>query len=255
MPPPDAPNPQTRRALDVFTVALPIAILAALLVAYATSPGFYLRYVLEGQTREQGAVEIITFAALLLAGLLLIPSTLRLLPARRERGGWLAIGVVGSLMLASFFVAGEEIDWGDSWGLWGDAAPKGDMTHLNVHNTSPLPIKSIGSLYLVAVFFALPLAWHVALKTRAAFTGLRHAVPELPVVIAMAIAFGWKLFKSIYVALVGKDNLGQHGDDNFYWNFVEQINEHKELLLATTILCYAIYRLTTPRHIPTEDAT
>lgn len=106
------------------------------------------------------------------------------------------------------------------------------------------------------MFFGLPIAWHLVLCKLDGLAGLRHAVPEWPVVFAMAVAFGWRHFKTVYVAIAGEDNLGTYGDGGFYWSFVEQINEHKEMLLATAILSYAIYRLRPPRIIqaPPEDA-
>jgi len=116
MPDPIQPQvePDRRPILAAFTMAMPLVLIAALLAIYFASQDFYLAYVLEARSREHGAVEIITFAALLAAGLMLTPITLRMLRARHEPGGWLAVGVVASLTLASFFVAGEEIDWGDS---------------------------------------------------------------------------------------------------------------------------------------------
>ncbi len=238
------------RGLTILTVVTPLAIIAALVLSYVISPSFYLTYVLEAEMREYQAVEIATFTLLLLAGLVLVGVVWRLwgLRARWKQPGdvlyrgWYGLGLVFIVMLACFFVAGEEIDWGDSYGWWGENPPKGDREMLNLHNTSPLPIKSMGSLFLVVVFFVLPLAW--ALRDRVKLpTGLGIVIAEWPVVVAMAVAFTWRLSKNIYVSSVGKDNLGVHGDGGLYWDFVEQLNEHKELLVAVALFFYAVWMI------------
>ncbi len=248
---PDA-TPDRPLALTVLTLALPVAIIAAMVGIYLVDPQFYLAYILEALHRETQAVEIGTFIFLVLAGLGLIGAVWRQARhwrATREPGSGLALGILVLVMLACFFVAGEEIDWGDTWGLWGKNAPKGDLVALNLHNTSALPIKSLGSLFLIVVFFGLPLAW--ALRDRLKLpAGLVAAVPQWPVVVAMAIAFAWRLVKNVYILSVGgKGNLGAYGDGGVYWDFIEQINEQKELLIAVALFLYALWRLRATRRL------
>ncbi|MEM8875185.1 MAG: hypothetical protein AAGD32_13125 [Planctomycetota bacterium] len=241
----------TKRILDWVTVALPVALLALLVTTYLIDPRFYLTYVLEFSQRETQVVEIITFACLLLAGLLLVAPTFRLLRSN-DRGKWLTIGIVGSLCLAGFFVAGEEIDWGDSYGLWGDEAPKGDAPALNLHNSSPLPIKSVGNLYLAGIFFGLPALWAFRGKLNLPAVLAPPVVPSIPVVIAMGIAFGWRFLKNVYRMFYEE---GPRPDDpagSFYWGFIEQINEHKEMLIAVALVFYALYHHLPRQHAPEQ---
>jgi hypothetical protein len=260
MRPPDAhvdASHSASRPLAIVSVALPVAIIVALVLTYLLAPAFYLRHVLEAYRRETQAVEIATFVFLVLAGLVLVRAVwrqaVRWRTGREPGSGW-ALGILVLVMLACFFVAGEEIDWGDSWGLWGAAAPKGDLDALNIHNTSALPIKSLGSLFLVAVFFGLPIAW--ALRDRLKLpSGLGAAVPRWPVIVAMALAFGWRLIKNVYVGFVGEANLGAYSDGGLYWQFIEQINEQKELLIAAALFLYAVWRLRATRPPRPADAT
>jgi len=242
-------SPDCPRPLAALTVALPLLIIAALVGLYLIDTRFYLQYILEALHRETQAVEIATFISLVLAGLVLIRAAWRQAVrwrATREPGSGWALGILAVVTLACFFVAGEEIDWGDSWGLWGAAAPKGELDALNIHNTSALPIKSLGSAFLIAVFFGLPIAW--ALRDRLKLPrGLSPAVPRWPVIVAMAIAFGWRLVKNVYVGVVGEANLGAYGDGGLYWDFIEQINEQKELLIAVALFLYAVWRLRATR--------
>lgn len=246
-PPPTQPlaGREPGRAAAVATVALPVLILLTLVGIYLISPRFYLDYILEALKRERQAVEIATFSFLFLGGIVMIAVVARQCRRRRELaepGSTAALVIHALVLLACFFVAGEEIDWGDSWGLWGEQPPKGDLDALNVHNTSSLPIKNLGSAFLIAVFFILPGLW--AIRDRLNLPqGLRPAIAPWPVVVAMAIAFAWRLVKNVYVAYVGEDHLGQYGDGGVYWDFIEQINEHKELLIGVALFLYALWAL------------
>ena len=54
----------------------------------------------------------------------------------------------------------------------------------------------------------------------------------------MACAFAWKEVKKIY-QLIYPD----YEDQQTYIDFFEQINEHKEMLVAVTLLMYGVYRV------------
>ena len=230
---------------DLLACALPLGLITAMLGIYFADRDFYLTYVIEPLRREYQAVEIGTFVFLMLSIPWLLIASRQQWNRRAEPGGWQALTVIVLVLGATVFAFGEEVDWGDTFFHWtAEGSELEDVYALNVHNN--LSVKGIGSAFLFAVFFALPLAWAGRDRWRLA-EGLRPAVPEWPVVFAMAVAFGWRLFKHIYVAIVGKDNLGEYGDDGFYWGFVEQNNEHKEMLIAAALFLYALYRIRATR--------
>lgn len=230
---------------DLLACALPLGLIAALLGTYFIDRDFYLTYVIEPLRREYQAVEIATVLFLFLSIPWLAIAARKQWARRREPGGGQALTVIVLVLMATVFAFGEEVDWGDTFFHWtAEGNELEDVYALNVHNN--LSVKGIGSAFLFAVFFALPLAWAGRDRWRLA-GGLRPAVPEWPVVFAMAVAFGWRLFKHIYVSIVGKDNLGEYGDAGFYWGFVEQNNEHKEMLIAAALLLYALYRVRATR--------
>ena len=246
-----------RRVLAVVTVLLPVVILLTLTVTYLVAPGFYLTYVLHPDHRETQAVEIATFAGLLLAGLLFVPATVTVWRGtrldgggRRDWGGWLAVGVVASLAAAALFTAGEEIDWGDSYGLYGEQRRGGSANKLNLHNASVLPVKSIGNVYLAVVFFALPGLWLLRRRLNLP-ASLGRAVPPWPVVVAMGVAAAWREVKDVYRSATGDVGERRRPPAGIYWDFIEQINEHKELLIAVAFVCFALYLYLPPR----EDDT
>ena len=56
-------------------------------------------------------------------------------------------------------------------------------------------------------------------------------------VTAAGIAFAWKQFKEIYLLVVGKN---EARSSVFYNQFVEQLNEQKEMLFALALLMLSI---------------
>lgn len=249
-PPADDRGPRDQQRVspvDLLACALPLGLIAAMLAVYFIDRDFYLTYVLEPRKREYQAVEIATLLFLFLSLPLLAAAARSQWRSGREAGGRAALVVIVLVLGAAAFAMGEEADWGDTFFDWtreggalGDVPALDDGRALNLHNN--LPIRGIGSAFLVAVFFGLPLLWAGRDRWRMP-AGLRPAVAEWPVVFAMAVAFGWRLVKHVYVTIVGKGNLGVYGDDGFYWGFVEQNNEHKEMLIAVALFLYAFYRL------------
>jgi hypothetical protein len=236
---------QTMSRLDVLAITLPLGLIAALLTIYFINRDFYLTYILEQRRREFQAVEIMTLGFFACAVPLMIAATWRQFKRCRNSGDWMGLIVIGLVMGATIFAFGEEIDWGDTFFGWTrEGGTMDEYYALNLHNN--LPIRGIGSIFLVAVFFGLPVAWAMRERLRLP-DGLRIAAPEKPVVFAMGVAFGWRLIKHIYLAIVGKENIGVYGDDGFYWGFVEQNNEQKEMLIALALLLYALYLVRTVR--------
>jgi hypothetical protein len=95
-------------------------------------------------------------------------------------------------------------------------------------------VQSLGSVFLIVMFFVLPLVWALGLRWPA---GLRTAIAEGPAIACLASAFFWQETKSLYRFL--HEDYAQRAT---YIEFFEQINEHKELLIAVSLLLYAIFR-------------
>ena len=265
------------RVLDTCCWLLPVCSVLVLLIVYALSPGLYLRYFLQPFQREFQVVELVTFGSALAAAAILGWSAAVLWRRDRLRGrirnlpgGALLIAL---LAMASLFFAGEEISWGQSWFGWD--SPDAFLDHqglgeTNLHNIEHMPfsIQTLGSAFLMALLVVLPLLWasRGALRRR----GIElpedwaPAIAEWPVVVVTIFAFVWGWSKGLYVAVVGRDPI----DDEqlvpwfsdmlaryrrpliaspFYMQFVEQVNEQKEMLVAMALLVYALYRVIATR--------
>ena len=229
----------------------PLVLIFVLIGLYAAAPQFYLAYVLESKRREYQAVEIVTFACAIAGSLFMFIAARRLWRQDirpvgkkgrllRDRGGFVVIAVMA---MATFFFAGEEISWGQTYLGWGTPeAYKSISGETNLHNT-PLNVKSIGDWFLVAVCFVLPGLW--AMRGRwCPPASWSPGIAEGPVVFAMAVAFVWRLYKNIYRQWIL--DVAQE-QDVYYMQFIEQINEHKEMLAAVSLLMYGLYRLSAVR--------
>lgn len=244
----------SNQTADIAVAVLPVAILLGLILCYRVDSRFYLAHVLHPHSREYQIVELATFVCSLIGSLLMAAAAWRLwrcspvapgksVPSKLlvRRAGPLLVAVVS---LATFFFAGEEISWGQSYLQWRvPESIKDTMPETNLHNIHGLPISinSLGSLFLLVVFVFLPIAWRWR-KQLGLPTSLAPAIAEWPIVFGMIVAFLWKLFKSCYVLLV--ENYEQR---QFYIEFVEQINEQKEMLAAVCLLFYGLYRLSSLR--------
>jgi len=248
--------------------AAPLAIIALLLGCYLASPDFYLTYVLEESRREYQAVELLTSICGALATALLLYATIRLwrTPSQRlqppgeagpgerllaDRGGAKIIAVI---TLATFFFTGEEMSWGQTYLNWNTPEVLQQQNlETNLHNlkSMPISIQSLGSAFLLCVFVGLPVAWRFREQLHLPKTWT-PAIAEGPVVFSLVVAFAWKLFKSLYRIAVNQD-AQQHS--TFYRDFIEQINEQKELLVAVALLMYALYRVAAVRRLRADRAT
>jgi len=234
-----------RRRHPVWLYMVPVAVPGVLMLIYLISPRFYLDYILYTRHRETQVVEIVTVGAALAAGALLLWQGWVL--ARRQkgplrgrgrgRGGAAIIGLIG---LATLFFAGEEMSWGQSYFRWETPEPYRELSgETNLHNTD-LPVNSLGSVFLVVMFFVLPLMWTLRWPRPlpGSLPGWRPAIAEAPVIFCMACGFAWKEVKTLY-RWVNPD----FEDIQIYHDFFEQLNEHKELLVAVALLMYAVYRI------------
>ncbi|MHC4414930.1 MAG: hypothetical protein ACYS0G_06575 [Planctomycetota bacterium] len=225
---------------SVLAYCLPVVLVGLLSAIYAIAPEFYLDKILHVTYRETQVVEVVTFAAAFCGGLLLIWSAWRLWRLGKRAGGrgeWGGAVLIGMIAVASLFFAGEEISWGQSYLGWTTPETYSRYSHeTNLHNTE-IPVQSLGGVFVVTMFFALPLAWWLPAR-RWLPASWAPAIAEGPVVFSMAVAFVWKEFKHVYRLLVPDAR-----DVTFYQEFVEQINEQKEMLVAVTLLMYGLYRV------------
>ena len=266
------------RALGICCCLLPFCSVAVLLIVYALSPEFYLRFFLNRYHREHQVVELVTFVSALSAAALLSWSAAVYWRRYRLRakipglpGGPLLIAMVA---LASFFFAGEEISWGQTWFGWD--SPDAFLDHqglgeTNLHNIEGVPFsfQALGSVFIVTVLIGLPLLWASRGALRRKGVELPEdwapAVAEWPVVVSTVFAFLWGSWKGLYVAVVGRDPIHPEQltpwfadlvaqyrrppiSSPFYWQFVEQLNEQKEMLVAMALLVYAVYRVISMRN-------
>ena len=72
----------------------------------------------------------------------------------------------------------------------------------------------------------------------------RVAVPEGPVWFAMIVAAGWRLVKVVYLKLAPA---GEDTGAPLYTQYIEQINEHREMIIAVALLVYGLFRLSKTR--------
>ncbi|MGI9014362.1 MAG: hypothetical protein ACR2GY_08950 [Phycisphaerales bacterium] len=248
---------------------LPLLLIVMLLAIYMIAPAFYLEHVLQELKREQQVVEIITFLCGLVGSLLILSSAARLLMRSPKwlalRGPAGAAAIMGVIGLAGLFFAGEEISWGQSYFGWETPEEYLEVSiETNLHNRKDIPIsvQGLGSFFLICMFMILPLVWHMERKARDRDPHSRPLLPrawapaiaEGPVVFTFVVAFVWKECKNIYLAVV---DVGDRPDPRFYWDFLEQVNEHKEMLVAVGLLMYGLYRIRatrTTRSIETSQA-
>lgn len=225
----------------ILICSVPPLICLALLGIYLVSPAFYLRHILEEQTRETGLVEITTWIAAFASAFLLWHAAWR----RREPGRKFYYQTAALFLLAvglaAFFLGGEEISWGQTWFGW--ATPETyDSGETNIHNNQVLKrlginVNSLGSLFLIVVFAVFPIVSKVWKKKPPFFQPLEKVVPGALAISFIATGFIWKETKSIYRAFTTD---AQQEASIFYMQFLEQINEQKEMLMALALLVFAV---------------
>jgi hypothetical protein len=220
-----------------FAYVIGPAIVFLLTMTYMFAPDFYLTWVLHHAQREYQVVEVITVAAAFAAAILLGVWVWRAWPnaVGSERLAVLGIAVVA---LASFFFAGEEISWGQTYLGW--QTPDSYLAYAretNLHNTG-IPTQSLGTVFLIVVFFVVPIVWALGQRFHWGLpAGWKVLVAEGPVIACMASALIWQETKGLY-RFIHADYV----ERATYIEFFEQLNEQKELLVAVALLLYAIYR-------------
>jgi hypothetical protein len=214
---------------------MPSGLILFLIASYWLSPQFYLEYIIHPESREFQFVEILTALASLFAGIFLLKYSFALKKEELipSKGGYMLTFVVG---LAALFFFAEECSWGQTYFQWQTPAfYKNFSGESNLHN-SDLPINSMGSWFIAIVFFVLPLA---AKRRFIVNEKLRPVLPDGASIFCMILAFSWKAVKTLYVFFQGGGKPPAH--DTLYYQFIEQINEHKEMLVAVGLLMYALH--------------
>jgi len=250
---------QKKRKICPWTVTaylLPPGLVLGLFVVYLISPKFYLQYILEERNREEQVVEYITVLSAFIGSLALFYSSARLwvLSSSQSladplaenasdppsgfllrRGAALMVLVVG---LASFFLAGEEIDWGTTW--FPELYPTKERT--NFHNRDALISANVlGGIFLISYFFVLPWFWHRRRLVKLPMNWT-PAIPDGPVIAAVAQAYVFKgLIKNIGRKVLVPDEAT--GQPVIYWQYMDQFNEQKEMLIAVALLIFGVGRV------------
>ncbi len=229
------------RAAVVWYV-LPVALVLGLWSVYQLWPGFYLSWIIEARQREWMALEIATVVLAFSASGFLGAAALIRWRAERGQGAWWRAGCwpVAAVALASFFFAGEEISWGQTYLGWGTPAlfrktHGGGETNLHNADLLPIDVRAAANLFLVAVFFVVPALQHWLPKLLPA--SWRAVTPDAPAIWCVAVAFIWRVVKDGWQWRYSTEQLLAQP---FYMEFVEQFNEHKELLVALGLLCYGV---------------
>ena len=246
----------------VIAWATPIALPIALVLTYVAAPDFYLRWILEERRREWQIVELITVISALAASILLATAAQRLFrhgpslypdcPGPKwtaGRGGAILIGLTA---VASFFFAGEEISWGQTYLGWSTPRSYKEISgETNLHNIRDLfiSVQSMGSLFILIMFIGLPILWAITPLRAKLPDDWKPAIAEWPVVFTIAVAFTWKGFKNAYGWIVTDV---ETSPTPFSEDFVAQINEQKEMLVAVGLLMYGLHRLAAARRVRGE---
>ena len=179
-----------RQALAI--AAIPIVVV---LVMAATVPFFdlFVRLI-----DEDSVIEWLQFLLILAACLLFAWLSLRLFRSR-----FLTVGVLYLLVtLGTFFVAGEEIAWGQTLFGWGTPAALGAINYQHettLHNISTLHGPFIYAVMLGALYGALVPLLAAAFWNKRPYAIPRHLlVPPLCLVPAFFMPFGYRFFRLVF---------------------------------------------------------
>lgn len=196
--PPQDWAPQGRDAW--WTLALPIAILAVVLVIHYVAPDFYRAYVLpEGY----GFLELTQFVLAALAAILCFQA----LGNKVVKGSRLLWIAVLFFALAAFYIAGEEHSWGQHFFNWNTPSYWSEINRqqeTNLHNTSAWFNQRPKLLFDNAMFIGglvVPLIQLWTGPFRRPLLAL--LTPSLAIALPAAIALAFKIVDDL-----GKDVLG-----------------------------------------------
>ena len=215
---------------------IPFLLLILIWISFWISPNWYFTYMLEEHNREYQIIEILTFLAGALAGLLLVYIAVQFWALHwGEAAIW-----VGIMALATIFFAGEEISWGQSYLNWETPKWWGDYIsrETNFHNSrmdqaSSIRLTHLGGIFLLVMFVVLPILW-VYQDSVGLSLNLTPAMPNFASMATIVVASLYRESKNILESWLPSDAMYQ----DFLWGF----SEHREMLVAIGLLMYAISR-------------
>lgn len=144
--------------------------------------------------------------------------------------------------VAAFGFAGEEINWGQVLFGWTPEFYRGIGRPVSLHNTPEVgsTLRSLANVFLIGAFVVVPVVWLWRSQLNLP-DSWAPVIPEWPVTFCLLVSYLVRAFKVGYreVVTITRDP----EEPRFYWEFVEQINEQRELLVAITFLLYALYRV------------
>jgi hypothetical protein len=228
------------RGGSAMSYAIAPGIILLLIILHWLLPDFYVQRVLSRSGREHQVVEILTFASAALGGVLMLYSAARLWRTGGQRSGALIVIIIAG---ATLFFAGEEISWGQSYLQWETPEELAGVTpETNLHNIHDLRMvfRYGPSLFLIVMFLVLPVAWALD-RDKHLPRGWTAAIAPWPVVVCMVVGFVWRDSKKLYLLVYSDD--GEDGlteANRWYFDFFEQVPEHKELLVAVGLLMYGL---------------
>lgn len=239
------PKLSAKLLLPAYVAVLLLAIVPNLI--YAVAPEFYLRVILNQQMREYQMIEMITFGAGVVGGVLLWIGTVKLWKRRPgpdygpagKRGlpdRWGAVLLVAASAAAIWFLAGEEVDWGQTFAHWGVPELEKDRDIiLNLHNTTDIvSMQVLGSWFVNIVLLAVPIMWCFRRKLNLP-RAWWPAIPAGPSVLALILGTMASRIKDFYVWLTP-----DYATRQIYLDYIEQVNEQKEMLFAVGFLIMGI---------------
>lgn len=235
------PSLSTKLLWPAYAAVVLLAVVPNLI--YVVAPDFYLRVILNQQMREYQLIEMTTFGAGLAAGAVLWVGAVKLWKRRPgrdygpagprglpDRLG--AFAVVAASAAAVWFLAGEEVDWGQTFAHWGVPELEKDRDIiLNLHNTTEIvSMQSLGSWFVNIVLLGIPVMWCFRRKLNLP-RAWWPAIPIGPAVLALIMGTMASRIKDVYVWFTP-----DYETQQVYIDYIEQVNEQKEMMFAVGFL-------------------
>ncbi len=221
---------------ELVTALVPLLCLALVWISFWISPNFYFTFLLEESNREYQIIEILTFVAGAIAGLVLVYVAYQFWALRQ----WEAAAWVGVMALATIFFAGEEISWGQSYLAWETPQWWGDYIsrETNFHNSragqaNTVRLTQWGGIFLLVMFVIAPIVW-VYQHRLGLSLNLSPAMPDFGSMATIVVASLYRESKGIFKSLLPSGKI--------YEDFLWGISEHREMVVAIGLFLYALSR-------------
>jgi hypothetical protein len=239
---------RTANWLRLGSYCAPVGVITGIWLLNIVFPEFYGDYVLSYLEREHQAVELATFAFALASAIVLFRCAVRLrtclkrsaLPHRFPLGAALIL----FWAVVSFVVAGEEINWGQTFFRWEmNVEELKAAGQTSIHNSLYSNSEMMANLALITFFGLFPIFWKS--RFQEVFSAdTMAAVPEGPSIFAVAVAMlceGDSLFLSPVQRWLFETVPHLTMSELSFVRF--QMGEQKELLASIALLIYSAYRV------------